>query len=48
MIDQEIRKDAKAKIGNIATVAFSTKDSAEKATTGINETNKYLAKKYEY
>ena len=48
MIDQEIRKDAKAKIGNIAIVTFSTKDSAEKAITGINETNKYIAKKYEY
>ena len=48
MIDQEIRKDAKAKIGNIVIVTFSTKDSAEKAITGINETNKYIAKKYEY
>ena len=25
-------------------VTFSTKDSAEKAVTGINKTNKYIAK----
>ena len=48
VIDQEIRKDSKGKIGNIAIVTFSTKDSAEKAITGINKTNKYSAKKYEY
>ena len=48
MIDQEIRRDGKEKIGNIIFVTFSTKDSAEKAITGINKTNKYMAKKYEY
>ena len=34
----------KGKRSNIAIVTFSTKDSAEKATTGINKTNKYNAK----
>ena len=48
MIDQEIRRDGKEKIGNIIFVTFSTKDSAEKAITGINKTNKYMARKYEY
>ena len=48
MIDQEIRKDGKGKIGNIAIVTYSTEESAEKAITGINKTNKYIAKKYEY
>ena len=48
MIDQEIRKDGKGNIGNIAAVTFSTEESAEKAITGINKTNKYIAKKYEY
>ena len=48
VIDQEIRKDGEGKIGNIAIVTFSTEESAEKAITGINKTNKYIAKKYEY
>ena len=48
VIDQEIRKDGKEKVGNIAVVIFSTKYSAEKAITGINKTNKYIARKYEY
>ena len=48
MIDQEIRKDGNRKIGNIAIVTFSTEEPAEKAITGINKTNKYIAKKYEY
>ena len=48
MIDQEIRKDGEGKIGNIAIVTFSTEESAEKAITGKNKTNKYIAKKYEY
>ena len=30
--------------GNIAIIIFSTKDSAEKAITGINKTNKYTNK----
>ena len=47
-IDREIRKDSKGKRGNIAIVTFSTKDSTEKDITGINETNKYITKKYEY
>ena len=33
VIDQEIRRDGKEKIGNITFVTFSTKDSAEKAIT---------------
>ena len=48
VIYQEIRKDGKGKIGNIAIVTYSTEESAEKAITGINKTNKYTAKKYEY
>ena len=48
VIYQEIRKDGKGKIGNIAIVTFSTEESAEKAITGINKTSKYIAKKYEY
>ena len=48
VIDQEIRKDGEGKIGNIAIVTFSTEESAEKAITGKNKTNKYIAKKYEY
>ena len=48
MIDQEIRNSGKGKIGNIAIVTFSANDSAEKAIIGINKTNKYIAKKYEY
>ena len=48
MIDQEIRKDGNRKIGNIPIVTFSTEELAEKAITGINKTNKYIAKKYEY
>ena len=48
MIDQEIRKDGQGKIDNIAIVTFSIQVSAEKALTGINKTNKYIAKKYEY
>ena len=48
VIYQEIRKDGKGKIGNIAIVTFSTEESAEKAITGKNKTNKYIAKKYEY
>ena len=36
----------KGKRSNIAIVAFSTKDSAEKAMTGINKTNK--CQKYEH
>ena len=48
MIDQEIRKDGKEKVGNIAVAIFSAKYSAEKAITGINKANKYIAKKYEY
>ena len=48
VIDQEIRKDGKGKIGNIAIITFSTEELARKAITGINKTNKYIAKKYEY
>ena len=48
VIDQEIRTDGKEKIGNITFVTFSTKDSAEKAITWINKTNKYIAKNHEY
>ena len=48
VIYQEIRKNSKEKRGNTAIVTFSTKDSAQKAITGINKTNKYIAKKYEY
>ena len=48
MIDQEIRKDGNRKIGNIPIVTFSTEELAEKAITGINKTNKYIVKKYEY
>ena len=48
MTDQEIRKDGNGKIGNIPIVTFSTEELAEKAITGINKTNKYIAKKYEY
>ena len=44
VIDQEIRKNGKGKIGNIAIVTFSTEESAEKAITGINKTNKYITK----
>ena len=29
-------------------VSFSTKDSGQKAITGMNKTNKYIAKIYEY
>ena len=43
VINQEIRKD-KGKRGNIAIVSFLTKNSSEKAITGINKTNKYIAK----
>ena len=43
VINQEIRKD-KGKRGNIAIVSFLTKNSSEKAMTGINKTNKYIAK----
>ena len=45
VIDQEIRKDGEGKIGNIAIVTFSTEESAEKAITGKNKTNKYIAQK---
>ena len=45
VIDQEIRKDGEGKIGNIAIVTFSTEGSAEKAITGKNKTNKYIAQK---
>ena len=45
VIDQEIRKDGEGKIGNIAIVTFSTEESAEKAITGKNKTNEYIAKK---
>ena len=45
MIDQEIKKDGEGKIGNIAIVTFSTEESAEKAITGKNKTNKYIAQK---
>ena len=48
VIDQEIRKDGDRKIGNIPIVTFSTEELAEKAITGINKTNKYIVKKYEY
>ena len=48
VIDQEIRKDGKGKIGNIAIITLSTEELARKAITGINKTNKYIAKKYEY
>ena len=48
VIEQEIRKNSKGKRGNTAIVTFSTKDSAQKAITGINKTSKYIAKKYEY
>ena len=48
VIDQEIRKGSKEKRGIIAMVSFSTKDSGEKAITGMNKTNKYIAKIYEY
>ena len=44
VIDQEIKKDGEGKIGNIAIVTFSTEESAEKAITGINKTNKYITK----
>ena len=43
-IDQEIRADGKGKRNNIVT--FSTRDSMEKAITGVDETNKYIAKRY--
>ena len=48
MIYQEIRKDGKGKIVNIAIVTFSTEESAEKSISGRNKTKKYIAKKYEY
>ena len=44
VINQEIRKDNKGKRGNIAIVSFLTKNSSEKVITGINKTNKYIAK----
>ena len=44
VIDHKIRKDGNWKIGNIAIVTFSTEESAEKTITGINKTNKYIAK----
>ena len=47
VIDQQISKDGKWNIGNIAVVTFSSEESAEKTITGINKTNKYIAKKYE-
>ena len=42
VIDQEIRKDGKGKIGSIATVTLSTKDSAGKAITGISKLTNIL------
>ena len=42
MIDQKIRKDAKGKVGSIATVTLSTKNSAGKAITGINKLTNIL------
>ena len=48
MINQEISKDGKGEIGDIAIATFSTEESAEKVITGINKTTKYIAKKYEY
>ena len=45
VIDQEIRKDGKGKRDNFPIVIFSTKDSTEKNITGINKTDKNVAKK---